>query len=349
MVALLKFVRVNPKVIAALFTACKDDDWEIREAAITVLGHRNVADQDTLEALLDAYNDQKWEVRDRALQVLKDLYGVKSNNVTLLINNVNATTQNKDRCIAAIKVLGNLKEANAAVVEALLQACQHENQYVRNAALLALSHCKLTTADALAVLLQACTNENEDICNAALLALRHCNPTSDALKVLLKACTDDNEDIRKAAIEVWRTLQEVSPDILTCLCTIVLRCSKSVQSEQNNRYAAVEHIFYKKESCIAAIKVLVALKANDEDTLSFLRRIAQVSNQDEEVLQAAPDAGDQDALSSHSIAQNSNQDEKVLQAAPDASGQDSLPSIGPEQQQAQGVFQRLSKWVSTFF
>lgn len=55
------------KVIAALFTACKDDDWEIREAAITVLGHRNVADQDTLEALLDAYNDQKWEVRDRAL------------------------------------------------------------------------------------------------------------------------------------------------------------------------------------------------------------------------------------------------------------------------------------------
>ena len=234
MVALLKFVGVNPKVIAALFTACKDDDWEIREAAITVLGHRNVADQDTLEALLDAYNDQKWDVRDRARQVLEKLYGVKSNNVTLLINKVNATTQNKDRCIAAIEVLGNLKEANSDVVLALLQACQHENQYVRNTALLALSHC---------------------------------NPTSDALEVLLQACKDDNEDIYKVAIEVWRTLQEVYPDILTCLCTIVLRWSASVEPEQNNQYVAVGHIVHKKESCIAAMNDLVALKANDEDTI----------------------------------------------------------------------------------
>ena len=56
---------------------------------------------------------------------------------------------------------------------------------------------------------------------------------------------------------------------------MVQEWSASVEPEQNNQYVAVGHIVHKKESCIAAMNVLVALQADDEDTLSSLLGIVQ--------------------------------------------------------------------------
>jgi HEAT repeat protein len=153
----------DQSVSAIMLTACKDNNWSVRHAAIETLTPRCVAHPAVRSAVLAATNDSNGEVRGAAVRAL--------------------VSCNKD----------------PAVHDALLRACRDYYPPVRSAAVRALpANCRDPTIRG--ALVAAICDGNGLVRQAGIQALARIADEAEVRTMLVTACKDEDGDVRSVAV-----------------------------------------------------------------------------------------------------------------------------------------------------
>jgi HEAT repeat protein len=290
----------SPLMVAYLFQALRNDDNNLRKAAIQALGHLNSLNEAVIEALLSALRGKYEDVRNVAASVL----GRLSNSSAAVVEALLSALQDEDCRVrsAAAGALGNLNNPSAAVIEALLSALQDKKWYVRSAAAGALENLNNPSAAVVEALLSALQDEDCRVRSAAAKALGNLNNLSiTVIEVLLKALQDEDVILRSAAAEALENLNNPSIVVIETLLRALKHKDGNVRSSAaralgnlNNPNAAVIEALLsalKDEDCRVRTAAARALgNLNNPNAALIEALLSALKDKDENVRSAGTEA-----------------------------------------------------------
>lgn len=178
----------DPKIIAALMTALKDSDTEVRETAMQALVQLRAPNM--FEPLVDALKDASADIRERAafgLGQLDDKRAIAP--LTAALKDSSASVREQ-----AVFALGQLRDP--AVTDALVIALKDESPSVREQAAFALG--QIGNKAAVDALMAALRDASANVRQQAVFALGQLGDAR-ALDALTAALKDADADVRQQA------------------------------------------------------------------------------------------------------------------------------------------------------
>ena len=148
--------------------------------------------------MLEATKDEDSDVRQAAVRALTKLKAVDLTNLELL----QESTKDRERRVrqAAVEALVSLKTVHPASLKLLLEATKDEDSGVRQAAARALTKLKAVDPTSLELLQESTKNQDSDVRQAAVKALGKLQTIdSPSLALLHNATKDRDSNVRQAA------------------------------------------------------------------------------------------------------------------------------------------------------
>ncbi len=196
--------------IEKLSAALKDKDWSIRVATIDALGKQKILSDRIIQALITVLQDDedRW-IRRSAAEALSHQELLPEDVDLALIETLKNEYEYKDEdekiVDEIVNTLRNQKMLSADVILALLDAIEDENEKVSDNAISVLTAQKILSASAILVLTEALTDENKKIRDAAVAALGRQKTLPDAAIQALIKMPKDEVYIRARIAEVLRS------------------------------------------------------------------------------------------------------------------------------------------------
>ena len=305
--ALANLKPLDPASLTVLCQAAKDKDWHVRQAAVQALANLKTLDPESLTVLLNATKDWASDVRQAAVQALANLKSLDPESLAVL----HEATKDPDGNVryAAVQALANLKSLDPESLTVLRKATEDQNWSVRHAAVQALGNLKPLDPASLTVLRKATEDQNWSVRHAAVQALGNLKPLDPAsLTILREATKDTDRDVRQAAVQALQNLKTLDPASLTILRKATKDTDRDVRQ--------------------AAVQALASLKTLDPASLTVLLRSTKDTDRDvrHAAVQALASLKAQD-LASFLREATKNQDSTVRHAAVQALA--SLETLDP--------------------
>ena len=186
--------KIDTRVIEPLIAALEDSNWQVRQTAVEALG--KIGDARAVEPLVAALTDSDGNVRQAAAEVLGKIGDARAIEplVAALKDSRNCNVQQ-----AAVEALGKIDDAR--VIEPLIAALEDSSWGVRQAAAEALG--KIGDARAVEPLVAALKEVQGYEVVRRVTAEALVKIGTSAVESLVTALKSSNWQVRQAAVEAW--------------------------------------------------------------------------------------------------------------------------------------------------
>ncbi len=211
--------------------------------------------------LLTALN-QSDNKKARIIDILCERSALSETAVQALIGA--CQDQDEDVRYMAVHALVNQNTLSGAAAQALIGACQDQEQNVRYVATWALGNQRTLSEAAVQALIGACQDQDKDVRYVAARALGHQSPLSEgAVQVLIGACQDQERSVRSEAASALGKQSPLSEATVRALISACQDQDKGVRS------AAVSALGKQSPLSEAAVRALIgACQDQDKDVRS---------------------------------------------------------------------------------
>ncbi len=172
--------------------------------------------------------------------------------------------QSDERMREIIKTLRASPALSEVTVQTLIGACQHENKYVRHAAVGVLGGRSRLSEAALQALIGAFQDQDKDVRSAAVRALEKQSTLSEAaVQVLIGACQHQDKNVRSAAAHALggrSTLSEAAVQVLIGSCQ---------DQDKGVRSAAVRALGKQNKLSEASVQLLIGACQDQDENVRF--------------------------------------------------------------------------------
>jgi len=206
--------RVGPETLVALVQAMTDNNSTVRKAVREALGSLAKRDAGVMTQLRQALTEDDEEVRISALLALAALQQGEVDEAQLVES---LQYQYLGVCRAAAEVLGQFERVGSETVGALVQALAASDSELQQAVREALGSLVKRGAGVVTQLRQALAEDDEEVRTNALLVLAALQQGEADEAALVKLLEHRDWRVRQAAAEVLERLERVGPETVGAL------------------------------------------------------------------------------------------------------------------------------------
>ncbi len=292
----------------ALIALTKDEDKQVRCAAVDALGQQSSLPPEAIQALIALAKDKDKYVNHAAASALCKQSSVLPDALQALI----ALAEDKDEyfSVKSTVVFALGQHSSSDALQALIALAKDGSETVRHSVAFALGKQSPLTSEALPALSALAKDEDWEVRRAVADALsKHSSLPPKALKILSALAKDETVSVMSLAI--FALGQQSSPEAVLAL--IALAKNKNEEA----KYGAADALGKQFPLPLEAVLALIALATNKNEDKYVRSAVASALGQ-----QSSPEA----LLALIELAKNKNEDKYVRSAAADALGkQSSLP------------------------